>query len=318
MKPILGTMTFASQVDPATAKQMLSAYKSAGHHEVDTAFVYEKGETEKLLGRLQQDEGVLNDSLVAGKVNPLVKNGLQPQAVDEQLLTSLSRLNIPTFDLFYLHQPDIETPIEKTLEAVFAHYEAGRFSRFGLSNYASWQVAEIAELCKQHGWMTPVVYQGMYNAITRDVERELFPCLQNYDISFYVYNPLAGGLLSGKHSTFDTHPDSGRFSANEQYQDRYWKQEFFPVIKRFAAVCEKHGLAPANAALRWLVNHSALATNSNNSGVNHGVVLGASRLEHFETNLAACSEGPLSDEIVAVLDEGWEAVRASCIKYFRP
>lgn len=317
MKPILGTMTFSDQVDKSTAAAMITAFKAAGHREVDTAYVYVNGDTEQLLGELQP-EGLLDDCLIAGKVNPLVENGLQPVAVDHQLTTSLDRLNIDSFDLFYLHQPDLDTSIERTLEAVFQHFKAGRFKRFGLSNYAAWQVAQICELCRTNGWMQPTVYQGMYNAITRDVERELFPCLRDYNMNFYVYNPLAGGLLSGKHTGFDSKPDDGRFGTNEQYQDRYWKSAFFPVINRFNEACQTHNVAPANAALRWLVHHSALTNDVKSHGFDHSVVLGASRMTHFNDNLAACSDGPLPDTLVDVLEEGWDTVRAHCIKYFRP
>jgi len=317
MKPILGTMTFSDQVDEVTATEMINAYKAAGHIEVDTAYVYAQGETEKLLGRVQKT-GVLDGCELAGKVNPLVANGLQPVAVDDQLTTSLKRLNLTSFDLFYLHQPDLDTPIEQTLEAVYQHFKAGRFKRFGLSNYAAWQVAEIAELCKQRGWMPPVVYQGMYNAITRDVERELLPCLRNYNMRFYVYNPLAGGLLSGKHSNVAVHPESGRFSTNEQYQDRYWKAELFAVVQSFSDVCAEYSVSPAAAALRWLVHHSALAADAGGAEDDHGVILGASKMSHFTDNLTAIGEGPLPKAVVESLDAGWESVRASCIKYFRP
>ena len=317
MKPILGTMTFSDQVDQQTAADMINAYVAAGHTEIDTAYVYAAGETEMLLGRLQK-EGILANCLVAGKVNPLVENGLQPSAVDHQLCTSLERTNLDCFDLYYLHQPDPDTPIEETLEAVFRHYQAGRFKRFGLSNYAAWQVAQIAELCKTNGWMQPVVYQGMYNAITRDVERELFHCLREYRMSFYVYNPLAGGLLSGKHTGFDAKPADGRFGTNEQYQDRYWKSEFFPVVNEFVQACETHGISPASAAIRWLVHHSALSSDVTGLGLDHSIVLGASRMSHFTANLKACSEGPLPDQLVDVLDAGWESARPYCIKYFRP
>ncbi len=317
MKPILGTMTFSDQVDQSTAAEMITAFKQARHREVDTAYVYAGGNTESLLGRLQKD-GVLDDCIVAGKVNPLVENGLQPIAVDHQITTSLERLNLENFDLFYLHQPDLDTSIERTLEAVFRHFQAGRFKRFGLSNYAAWQVAEITEMCKVNGWMQPVVYQGMYNAITRDVERELFPCLRHYGINFYVYNPLAGGLLSGKHAGFDSKPADGRFGTNEQYQDRYWKSEFFPVVTQFAQTCQAHDVAPASAALRWLVHHSALSSDVKEHGFDHSIVLGASSMTHFSANLAACADGPLPDAIVQVLDDGWETVRPWCIKYFRP
>ena len=81
----------------------------------------------------------------------------------------LERLGSDSIDLLYLHSPDLDTPIEQTLAACFELFQQGKFRHFGLSNFAAWQVAEVVELCRRHGWMEPEVYQGMYNALTRDV-----------------------------------------------------------------------------------------------------------------------------------------------------
>ncbi len=88
-------------------------------------------------------------------------------------------------------------------------------------------MAEVVEICRRNGWMQPTVYQGMYNAMTRDVETELFPCLRHYDISFYAYNPLAGGLLTGKYQSILSIPDTGRFRKDYGYRSRYWKDDYF-------------------------------------------------------------------------------------------
>lgn len=312
MKIVLGSMTFSDQVDEATAGEMVSMFCAKGHHEVDTAYVYNKGKTEILLGQMQE-KGALQGVELAGKANPNEGGGLTAESVTMQLNKSLSRVKKDAFDLFYLHLPDLNTPISETLACLDEHHRNGRFRRLGLSNYAAWQVAEIVELCKQNNWIQPTVYQGMYNALTRDVERELLNCLANYNISFYVYNPLAGGMLSGKHASVDAQPDSGRFASFPGYQDRYWKPDIFSVVRSFAKACEAEGIAPASAALRWLVHHSDISDNDN-----HAIILGSSTVAHLEQNLIACDEGPLPESIIQSLDDGWEQVRATCIKYFRP
>lgn len=312
MKTILGTMTFSDQVNRDDSRAIIEAFRASGHAELDTAYVYNEGKTEELLGSLRQD-GSLTDSRLATKVNPWAEGGLTPAAVDHQFTTSLHRLGAESVDLLYLHAPDLNTPISETLAAIHRHYEAGRFERFGLSNYAAWQVAEIVELCRHRGWPQPVVYQGMYNALTRDVERELLQCLQHYEMAFYAYNPLAGGLLTGKHRHVEDSPADGRFARVAMYRDRYWKPDYFQALEPFSRVTERLGIAPAEAAIRWLVHHSALA-----GGQQHGIILGASSMRHFEQNLAACEAGPLPAELVATLDDGWETVRPACIKYFRP
>lgn len=311
MKTILGSMTFGDQVDQPTALAMIDTFKAATHVEIDTAYVYCDGKTEALLGALNND-GQLAGTTLATKVNPKV-GGLGKASVDKQFGESLQRLNTTAVDLLYLHQPDPDTPIEDTLAAVNEHHAAGRFSRLGLSNYAAWQVADILRLCEREGYVRPTVYQGMYNALTRDVERELFKCLSHFNIAFYVYNPLAGGMLSGKHRSQSELPQLGRFSTNVEYQNRYWKQDYFDAISKFTDVCRSESIAPSAAALRWLVHHSDLS-----AAKGDGVIIGASQLPHFESNLAAVAGGPLPDTIVAALDEGWELSRADCIKYFRP
>jgi len=309
MKIVLGTMTFADQVELTDARRMLALFGSYGHIELDTAHVYNGGETETMLAKLVRPAGHF---LTATKVHPWNDNGLKPHQVKQQLVESLNRLKTDQVDLLYLHSPDPETPITDTLQACRDLHRQGRFRRFGLSNFSAWQVAEIVEICRRNGWMEPEIYQGMYNALTRDVERELFPCLRNYGMAFYAYNPLAGGLLTGKHLIFDNQPQEGRFAGYRGYQDRYWKSDYFQVIRKFVPVCEEHKINPTHASLRWLCHHSLLSEESGDA-----IILGASQYHHLEQNLLACSQDSLPEAVVSILDQGWEETRADCFKYFR-
>lgn len=312
MKQILGTMTFGGQVETPDARQILQRFFDAGHRELDTAHSYCDGRTEKLLGELLP--GLAREGLyLASKVNPWNDQGLQPRQVKQQFAEILERLGRDSIDLLYLHQPDLETPVEATLEACFELYEQGGFRDFGLSNYASWQVAEVVEICRRHGWMEPRVYQGMYNALTRDVERELFPCLRNYGISFYAYNPLAGGFLTGKHRSLQDAPDSGRFAPDRGYRDRYWRADYFEVLDDLQTACADSGLRPVEVAMSWLCNHSLL-----DAAAGDGIILGVSKLDHLTQNMAACERAPLDPAIVDILDRGWEIIKPNCFRYFRP
>ena len=312
MKLILGSMTFGDQVNQDTAQAMLAAFTRAGHVEIDTAHTYCDGRTEEMLGRLLPPEARAKLHL-ATKVNPWNDDGLKPAQVKKQLDESLHRLGTDRVDLLYLHSPDLDTPVAQTLEACFELYRQEKFIEFGLSNFAAWQVAEVVETCRREGWMEPVVYQGMYNALTRDVERELFPCLRNYGMRFHAYNPLAGGLLTGKHLAIDDIPDSGRFTVERGYLDRYWKQDYFDVLQELQTACADTDLKPVEVALSWLVHHSLLDAERSD-----GIILGASTTEHLEQNLAACAGAPLAPEIVEILDRGWEIIKPNCFRYFRP
>lgn len=312
MKQILGTMTFGEQVDDNDARAMLDSFLAAGGHEIDTAHQYCGGRTEEMLGRLLPAHAD-RQIYLASKVNPWSEEGLRPRQVRQQFDEILQRLGADKIDLLYLHSPDLETPVAETLACCFELYQQGKFRDFGLSNFAAWQVAEVAEICRRNDWMQPVVYQGMYNALTRDVERELFPCLRNYGMRFYAYNPLAGGLLTGKYRGIEDLPDTGRFFLKDHYRDRYWKKDYFDVLKQLAEACGELGLTPTQAAMSWLINHSMLDASRGD-----GIILGITRLEHLEANMAACKQAPLDSSIVEILDRGWEITRPHCFRYFRP
>ena len=312
MKIILGTMTFGEQVEQATAEILLQAFTDAGHNELDTAHTYCDGRTEEMLGRMLP-AAARSKLYIASKVNPWNDDGLQPAEVKRQMAEILRRLGSDSVDLLYLHSPDLETPVTKTLECCFELFQQGKFKHFGLSNFASWQVAEVVEICRRNGWMEPEVYQGMYNALTRDVERELFPCLRNYGMRFYAYNPLAGGMLTGKHLSIEQIPDAGRFQLERGYLDRYWKKDYFDVLQELQAACIDSDIKPVEAAMSWLVNHSLM-----DATLGDGIILGASSPTHLEQNMTACTLGPLPQTIVDILDRGWEIIKPDCFRYFRP
>ena len=201
----------------------------------------------------------------------------------------------------------------QTLEACFELFQQGKFRHFGLSNFAAWQVAEVVELCRRNGWMEPEVYQGMYNALTRDVERELFPCLRNYGMRFYAYNPLAGGLLTGKHLSMEQIPEDGRFNRERGYVERYWRRDYFDVLQELQGACANHGIKPVEVAMSWLVNHALLESDRGD-----GIILGASSVAHLEQNMAACAQAQLPQAILDILDRGWEIIKPNCFRYFRP
>ncbi len=312
MKTILGTMTFGDQVDQSNAQAILDLYVDSGSYELDTAYQYCEGRTETMLGALLPGEK-REKFFIASKVHPWNDHGLQPEQVKTQLTEILRRLGSSYLDLLYLHSPDLDTPIEQTLLACFELYQQGKFKTFGLSNFAAWQVAEVVELCRRNGWMEPQVYQGMYNALTRDVERELFPCLRNYGMRFYAYNPLAGGLLTGKYKSFEQLPDRGRFVDRSGYQPRYWKKEYFGVLQQLDEACAESGLSQTQAAMGWLQQHSKMQAESGD-----GIILGVSKIEHLSTNLIACAQAPLDASLLEVYDRGWDLIRPNCFRYFRP
>ena len=135
------------------------------------------------------------------------------------LIACASATFIPVkVDLMYFHFPDGQTPIEGALETYAELHDRGVVGELGLSNYPSWQVIDIAYKCDKIGCPRPTVYQGMYNALCRNVEPELFPAIRSLGIRFYAFNPLAGGMLTGKHKDFESSPQPGRFARLESYR----------------------------------------------------------------------------------------------------
>ena len=120
-------------------------------------------------------------------------------------------------------------------------------------------------------------------------------------------------MLTGKHQTFDKIPDSGRFVTRYNYQDRYWKSDYFEVLQQLTNKSAELGIKPVEIAMSWLTHHSLLDASRGDA-----IILGASRIEQLEENLKAMNRDPLDQSILDVLDQGWEIIKPNCFKYFRP
>ena len=152
------------------------------------------------------------------------------------------------------------------------------------------------------------VYQGMYNAVTRDVEPELLPCLRHLGMSFYAYNPLAGGLLTGRYLGATEVPSQGRFSEQANYVPR----SYLTAMEGVQMACEAAGVSMSAAAICWMCHHSNL-----DAAAGDAVILGASTQEQLAANLDACRAGPLDEALVQAFDDAWETCRSDCPPYFR-
>lgn len=217
-----------------------------------------------------------------------------------------------------MHRADRTTPFEETLEAVDALHKAGKFVRFGLSNFSAFEVAEIVMTCKYKGWVRPTVYQAMYNAITRNLEPELLVACRRYGLDVVVYNPLAGGLFSGKVKSHELVPESGRFSdvsaaVGANYRRRYFRESTFGALRLVEAAVARHeGLTMVETALRWVVHHSGLRVVDGDDGV----LIGVSSVAQLGDNLDSLEKGPLPADVVAALDEAWAVCKADAANYW--
>lgn len=328
-KVVFGAMTFGSAGaeqarvhELADCAAILDVFQKHGHNEIDTARTYGGGSSETYLGQLNlKERGIVLDT----KLSPRGRAGAahaythRPEDLKPALLQSLAALQTDKVDMWYLHAPDRNVPYEDTLREVNILYEQGYFRRFGISNYAAWEVAQMAEIIKRNGWKTIDVYQGVYNALHRAAEPELFPCLRHYGIGFYEYNPIAGGMLTDRYTrevTSENLEPGSRFdpakTQGASYRQRYWNDAYFDALDVVRPVARKHGIPTAEAALRWVSHHSVLSKDKGDA-----VIIGASSEAQLEENLVSLEKGPLPDEVVQAFDDAWLVVKAVCKPYFR-
>ncbi|MEU6780135.1 aldo/keto reductase [Nonomuraea angiospora] len=303
-EPVLGTMTFGDTVDAGTAGRMLDHALDAGVTGVDTANGYAGGAAEEILGELlggRRDRVVL--ATKAGIPHPDAGEHapLSPAGLRAALEGSLRRLRTDHVDLFYLHQPDRATPLEDTLATVAELKDEGKIGSLGVSNYAAWQIAGIDP--------SPVVAQQLYNLLARRIEDEYAEFAVTRGLRTMVYNPLGGGLLTGRHR-FDRAPDGGRFGDSrlaEMYRKRYWDADLFKAVEALDAIALEAGLPLADLSLRWLAGKPVV----------NAVLLGASSLDHLRANLAALADGPLPADVAAACDAVGDALRGPMPAYNR-
>jgi aryl-alcohol dehydrogenase-like predicted oxidoreductase len=308
---VLGTMTFGDTVDADGAAAMLDAALNSGLTGVDTANGYAGGQTEVILGPLMASRrhrmvlgtkaGIPHPD--AGDAAPLSAAGLRAA-----LEGSLRRLRVDRVDLFYLHQPDRATPIHETLIAVKAAMDRGEVGALGVSNYAAWQIADLNAAADAVGCPRPVVAQQLYNLIARRVEEEYLEFARVSGLLTMVYNPLGGGLLTGKHSL--TSAGTGRFGDSrlaEMYRDRYWTPELFAAVQQLATIADEAGLSLPELSLRWLLSSADVGA----------VLLGGSRVEQLEQNIAAAAAGPLPADVVDSCNEVGASLRGPMPAYNR-
>lgn len=230
-------------------------------------------------------------------------------------------MGLESVDIFYLHWPDPKTDLKQSLKRVHELWKQKKFLEFGVSNYSAEQVETIISICEANKFIKPTVYQGMYNVLTRAVEADLLATLRKHNIRFYVYNPLAGGLLTGKYANYEDQPiDNTRFDdknvAGKRYKSRYWHPIFFEALTLIRDAIAKYtpSKSMAEVSLIWLHHHSQLERN-----LFDAIIIGQSNPAHLHTNLhsGTDSDEKLPQELIDTLNQAWELVKPRCPHYAR-
>ncbi|MGA8205052.1 MAG: aldo/keto reductase [Woeseiaceae bacterium] len=297
----LGTMTFGAQTDESDAARMIDLCRDNGVNFLDTANMYSAGAAEAFLGRIIGKRR--SDFVLASKVGIQVGDrkdtaGLSAHNILAQAEDSLRRLQTDYLDLYYFHAPDTGTPMEESLGAMQRLIDQGKVRYAAASNYASWQACKLAWIAERDKLPATPVSQQMYNLLARGLEQEFVPAAADLGISIVAYNPLAGGLLTGKHD--GVHPVPGsRFDGNDHYQNRYWHREYFEAVAALAEIAAEADRSLLSLALTWLLHHTNTAC----------VILGASKVGQLEADLQAAANGPLPDDAIRRIDTIWHNLR---------
>ena len=305
-----GTMPFGSQADQATSTSMVDQCLDAGINFFDTANMYNKGVAETFLGNALK--GRRNRVILTTKARNKMGDGpddagLSRAALHKALDASLKRFQTDYVDVYYLHWPDYEVPIEETLAAMDEFVRAGKVRHIAVSNYAAWQVCEILWVCQKNGFAPPYISQPMYNLVARGIEEAYLPFCARFKVAVIPYNPLAGGLLTGKHSP-QSGPISGtRFDKNDLYMRRYWHEDYFAAVEELKTIARDAGKTLVELSLQWLLSQAAVDS----------VILGASRPAQLAENLKSCEGGPLDQPTLDRCDAVWKRLKGLTPKYNR-
>jgi len=308
----LGTMTFGDQVSEEEGIRILHAAVERGINFIDTANTYTGGASECITGKGIKEHR--HQLILASKVcNPVNKQtagpnemGLTRRHIRASVTDSLRRLDTDYLDLYYLHKPDYLTPLEETLEAMNSLVREGLVRYVGISNYASWQLMDMLWICDKRNYVSPIVTQNVYNVITRDIEQELVPCITAKKVGLVIFNPIAGGLLSGKHKWGVPTPGT-RFDGNSMYIDRFWNEDSFRAVDELKGLAEKNGMSLLELSHRWCFSQPWVDS----------VLTGMSSLAQFEQNVGYADLGPLPADLLEACDDMWKRLKGTRFTYNR-
>ncbi|KAJ5683005.1 alcohol dehydrogenase [Penicillium macrosclerotiorum] len=295
---------------PEEVSGLLQVLEEAGIRQLDTAQSYGAGTSEALLG---QAIGAFQFSVDTKHVGGWVPGSSSREEVFQRACDSLKRLGVEKINNFYLHAPDPDVPIEDTLAGVDDLYRAGKFQKFGLSNFNAEEIKEVIRIARERKYVLPSIYQGNYSAIARQIEKDILPILREHNIAFYAYSPIAGGFLTKttQQLTSGTKGE-GRWNPlskmGQFYHMLYGKPVFFEALDEWNKISEEFGIPRAALAYRWVAFHSGL-----DARLGDALVIGASTTNQAKQTVAALNDGPLPEAVAKQISNFWELVKNDAV-----
>lgn len=289
----LGCMMFGGKTDAAESERIINRALDAGINFIDTANVYNAGRSEEVTGVALRKTGKRHSVVLATKVHGRMGDDINAQGssrrhIIEQCEASLRRLGTDYIDLYQMHRPRSDTPIDETLRALDDLVRAGKVRYIGSSTFAAWQLVESLWVAKELGLNRFVCEQPPYHLLDRRVERELLPMARTYGIATIPWSPLAGGLLTGKYNRSQPPPEDSRFagaSRNPMYQQRMTEQ-MWDAIEGIEPLAKARGATMSQFALAWVLDQPGVTS----------PIIGPRTMEQFEDNLGALAFKLTDDE----------------------
>jgi aryl-alcohol dehydrogenase-like predicted oxidoreductase len=307
----LGTFNFGDRTDASNAKSIVDAAHDAGVNFIDTADVYGKGESEKIVGAAiaaRRRHWVLATKVGIVMSKAPDDGGLSRRWIMQACDDSLQRLSTDYIDIYYLHRDDMVTPLAETIGAVGNLIRAGKIRYFGLSNYRGWRIAEVVGICAELGVARPIVCQPNYNAMNRMPEVEILPACDYYGMGVVPYSPLARGVLTGKYLPGAAPPADSRVARKDQRMlETDFRTESIMMATQIKAHAAKKGLTPTQFAVAWLLRNKIVSS----------VIGGPRTLEQWTDYMSGASV-PFDEEDEALIDSLVKPGHASTPGYNDP
>ena len=278
----LGCNNFGAKCDEAATRAVVHKGLDEGLTFFDTADIYSTGASETLLGKAL--EGKRNDVVIATKFcGPMGKGeymkGASRRYIMHAVEQSLKRLGTDFIDLYQIHFPDVDTPIEETLVALNDLVRAGKVRYIGCSNFSGWQLVEANRMAAEMGLTEFITAQNHYSLVERNVERELVPACEAYNVSILPYFPLACGLLTGKYRKGEDVPENTRFALRENLGDMFGTDQNYDIVDRLDAFARDRNKTILDAALGWLGSQPSVGS----------VIAGATTPDQVAQNITAAN-----------------------------
>lgn len=293
----LGAMTYGRRTEPEDAYAMVDRAIERGVNFIDTANAYGRGRSEQVTGEALARNGKRDRMVLATKFHGSMDDddpnmqGLSRRHILQACEASLKRLQTDYIDLYQVHRPRSETPIDETLRALDDLIRAGKVRYIGTSTFASWQFVESLWISEKYALNRFICEQMPYNLLDRRVERGLIPMAQTYGVATIPWGPLAGGMLTGKYTRGEEPPPGTRFAEERNQVSVRFHQGIFDVIDGLQSIADDRGVALSQFALAWVMAQPGVTS----------PIIGPRTMEQLDDNLDA-ADYTLTEEDCRAVD----------------